>query len=402
MSFASAPLPGASVSGLAQALRRRWTWVVGATLIGLAVGMIAGGLIARSYSSSATVTINPITSTLFAVGPLSQQVNTATEAEVMASGQVRALASERLADGTTPQELGQSLTVSIPTESLALTATTTGPNGQEAARRADAIADAYLAFRRAQAEAQAKVFLDKVDERIRQVEKALAAKPANAASLSAELTSLRRDQSEALTLVVNPGSVIERAVAPPGPSVPRLITLAAAGAAVGFLIGVGLVWWRMRREGVLDSAAEISAVHPARDPEISERISVPAEALAGGVWPTDAQQDILALRVALARIAPDSGPVVVLGPADASSFARQLAAATSHLPGDGSLPLATVVDHTGSGRGAAAVAAAQAGVIVVAAVRGRTGRDELGAAVSQALGVTAASCPLVDVLLDPS
>lgn len=398
MSFASAPLPGASVAGLGAALRRRWTWVVGATLIGLAIGLVAGGLIARTYSSSATVTINPITSTLFAVGPLSQQVNTATEAEVMASGQVRALASERLADGTTPQQLGQALTVSIPTESLALTATTTGADGPEAARRADAVADAYLAFRRAQAESQAKVFLDKVDDRIAQLEKTLKSKPANSASLSAELTSLRRDQSEALTLVVNPGSVIERAVVPPGPSVPRLITLAAAGAAFGFLVGVGLVWWRMRREGLIETVEEIATVHPAREAAIREAISLPAGVLADGPWSDGARQDVLALRVALARMGPD--PIVVLGPAEAAAFARQLAAATAELPADGNFSRAAVSDHTGAERGTAAVAAAQAGVVVVTAVRGSTSRDDLSDAVSQALGVTATSTSLVDVLID--
>ncbi len=389
--------PGTTVSSLSLALRRHWTWVAGAALIGLAVGLVAGGLIARSYSASATVTINPITSTLFATGPLSQQVNTATEAEVMSSGQVRALAADRLGDGTTTQDLGQALTVAVPTESLALTATTTGSDGGEAARRADAVADAYLAFRRAQAEAQVKVFLTKVDNRITQLEKALAGKPANGASLAAELTSLRRDQSEALTLVVNPGSVIERAVVPPGPSVPRLITLAAAGAALGFFVGVGLVWWRMRRIGVIESPAEMAVAHPMRDAALAETVAL-AGADADADRRAEAEEDLLALRVALARLYDGPEPIVILGPGAAAPLARGLAHATARVPVGAPLPRSPIRDLTGAGRGAVALAAAQAGVVVLTAVRGSTRRQDLADLAANATGVTVA--PLVDILID--
>ncbi len=394
--------PGTSVQTVVTAARQRWTWVVGATLIGLALGLVTGGLLARSYSASSTVTINPITSTLFATGPLAQQVNTATEAEVMASGQVRALAAETLADGTTPQELGRALTVSIPTESLALTATTTASSGDESARRADAVTDAYLAYRRAQADAQVKIFLGKVDERIAQLEKALANRPGNAASISAELTSLRRDQSEALTLVVNPGSVIERATPPAGPSWPRLITLAAAGAAAGFLVGLGLVVWRVRREGVIDAVEEMTVADPGREPALAETVElpIPADDFAAGNWNHEVDDEILALRVAIARLDTGQAPIVVLGPPEASPLALGLDRALDRIPSAGTMPQAKVIDQTASSKGVASVAAAQAGVLVLVAVRGTTSRSELSRLASHALGVTQRSTPVVNILLD--
>ncbi len=395
-------VPGTTVAHLNNAVRRQWTWVVGFTLIGLALGLLAAGLLSRSYSASSTLTINPITSSLFATGPLAQQVNTATEAQVMASGEVRALAAEKLADGTTPEVLNRALTVSIPTESLALTATTTAPTAEESVRRADAMGDAYLAYRRAQAEAQIRVFLKRVDDRIAELEKALANKPANAASLSAELTSLRRDQSEALTLVVNPGSVIQRASLPGGASWPRLLTLAAAGAAFGFLVGVGVVVWRDRRQGILNDLEEMTLVAPQHPPQLSEALplSMTYQEFVEGQWDEDGRDEVLALRVAVSRLSNDEQPVVVIGPAAVASLAHALDAAVAQVPQRPELGRSTVLDATGAPKGAASVAAAQAGVLVIAAVQGRTSKREIAQLAAPALGVTQASTPVVHVLVE--
>ena len=62
------------LAALGHALARRIWFIVGCTVAGIVVALLLGFVLPPTYSASATVTINPITSSLFANGPLAQQV----------------------------------------------------------------------------------------------------------------------------------------------------------------------------------------------------------------------------------------------------------------------------------------------------------------------------------------
>jgi len=381
-------VPGITVSAISRAARRRWSFVVAATLLGLALGLLITGITSRSYTALSTLTINPITSTLFATGPLAQQVNTATEAEVMSSGEVRTLAAAKLADGTTAADLKNLISVSIPGNSLALSVQGQGATAEQSAKVADAMADSYLAYRRAQAEQQVKSFLDRVDARIKALEKQLANK-SDDTGISAEIASLRRDQSVALTLVINPGTVIQRATAPSGPSWPRLLTLGAAGAALGFLIGLAITMTLYRREGLVFDVADLDPIVP-KDIALSERFALQRGAVAAKDW-SDVDDQALALRVGIERATRSDGPIVIIGPSEVAPLAAQLQRSFA------GLPQREVKNLAGAPRGQTSLAVAGAAVLVVAAIGGVTKFKDMQP-VGDVIELAPQSVPVVTVM----
>lgn len=379
--------PGVTGRALMRALLTGWITVLVCSLVGLGLGLAYAFLSSRAYSSSATVTINPITSTLFATGPLAQQVNTATEAEVMESGEVLTSAAAALGDGTTPSSLKNALTISSPPDSLVISVAVTADSADQSAAQANAIADSYLEFRRSQAEDQIKAFSAKVDARIKDLSKS------NAPGVDTEIAELRRSQSEAVTLVVNPGTVIQRALPPTRPSWPRLLTVAAVGGVLGFLAGMGLVVWRMRRRDAVLDPEDISVALGGRDFLITETIRRPDTAGAG--WLGQSSDDLLALYVALDRVA-DEGPLVILGPPELRGVGSGIAQSAMRT---GASPR-QVIDLCGKERGEASIPTASAGAVIVMAVLDRTRRSDIADSSGFALRVVPETIPMAAVLVD--
>lgn len=389
------PSPGTTVSTLVRAVRRRWRLVAVAVVVGFALGLLFSVTAGRAYTASATVTINPITSALFATGPLAQQVNTATEAEVMSSGEVRTRAAATLADGTTAADLDHMTTVSIPGNSLALTVTADGRTPQQAADIANAMVDSYLAYRKDLADQQVKTYLERVDARLAELEKK--AGPGNAnAGVAEEIAQLRRDQSEALTTVVNPGSVIQRATPSTNPSTLRMLSAGIAGGALGLLVGLGLLLALHRREGLV---LDIEDVDPLYDREVAakEIIKLPRGTAQSDDW-SGARDQILAVRVAIDRVADRPGPIVVLGCPEVQPFATQLLS-LARVDSD-AIRDREVENLVGAMRGRSSLAAAGAGVLVVAALSGHTRLRDLKQQTVDVVGIAPSGIPLVSVLAD--
>ena len=356
------------LAALGHALARRIWFIVGCTVAGIVVALLLGFVLPPTYSASATVTINPITSSLFANGPLAQQVNTDTEREVMESSEVRTKAAEALGDGTTPGDLSQAMTVSIPGDSLALTVTTTGDSPEQAAGRANAIADGYLAFRVEEADSHIGTYLNKVDARIKELR----------GSDSAELAELLRAQSEALTLVINPGTVIQRATPGSATRTPGMKVYGAAGAAIGLLVGLGIVLWGRYRDQVVYSEADLveaampHAFHTIERTEVAEE---PDEELPA-VLVDNPQLLALALRIVEQLREHDSldqrsvADVLVVGEQGMGWFAEALQSTFERM----SAPV-HVKDFAGRTLSDTTVAASEADAIVTVAVADETSNE---------------------------
>lgn len=265
-------LPGVSIHTLTAEFRRRWWLPVGLALIGICLSLLFSFTLGRSFQSSATVTINPITSTLFATGPVAQQVDTATEATVMSSSQVLQGAAAKLNDGTTEDTLRDVVTVSVPGNSLALRVTADGDTAEQGAARANAVAESYLEYRQGQAQAQIDSFIRKVDSRIAALEKTAAGKAS--AGVTEELVALRRSQSEAVTLVINPGNIVSPATPAKWAAWPRLVFQAAIGALLGFLVGLAYLAYRANRRPMVTQLSDLLAASGDRPAALAQELTL--------------------------------------------------------------------------------------------------------------------------------
>lgn len=338
-------LPGVPGHTLMAEVRRRWWLPVGLALIGMCLSMLYAFTLGRSYESAATLTINPITSTLFATGPLAQQVDTATEATVMSSSQVLSAAAARLNDGTTEERLRDVVTVSVPGNSLALRVTADGDTAEQGAARANAVAESYLEYRLGQAQAQIDAFIKKVDTRISSLEKTAAAK--SAAGVTEELVALRRSQSEAVTLVINPGTIVSPATPAKWAAWPRLLFQAAIGALFGFLIGLAYLAYRASRRPLVTELSDMLAASGDRPAAFAQEMTLDADGdpnyqreivgafsdevldIMSRTHPNDATPAIAVVGFGDAAAALQSGfagPAVTLIPAEGTDWAKALSA----------------------------------------------------------------------------
>ena len=123
-------------------LRAHWASIVAITLAFIAGAGLLAGTQAREYKSQATVVVYPS-------GPLTGSTTQAsvmgTEQAIALSNSVAAMASHRL--HVPESALYHGLSVSAPANSYLLNVTSTGTDPRVAQRNAQAIADAYVAYR---------------------------------------------------------------------------------------------------------------------------------------------------------------------------------------------------------------------------------------------------------------
>ena len=155
---------------------------------------------------------------------------------------------------------------------------------------------------------------------------------------------LKQFEGESLTsgFAVESGQVIDRAVAPVGPSAPRTTLVAALGLVLGFFLGIGLALFWARRRGVLHTKGAVRDAFALRDVMIAHRalakrrirnVSRGLRALRGR--PMQAVEDLLV------QIAPDAPSRIAVVPSVETRLATNGALAIAQLqrPTDGSLCL---------------------------------------------------------------
>lgn len=232
-------------------LRRQWPVLCAGVVVGALLGLSWYLAAPASYEARATVTIDPITSELFASGPANQMVNTETELAILRSGEVAGRAATAEGRSADPGDLLDNLRVVVPGSSFVFDVFYTAETPQEAARMADAFATSYLAFRQETAEARRDAYIGQLQLQLAELSDQLAALPAvarDADFLGEEIGVVRQQLSDATTLTISPGRQVSAASAEAATRSPGLVVPAAGGVALGLLLGLAAALLRHRRD----------------------------------------------------------------------------------------------------------------------------------------------------------
>jgi len=272
-----APSPGY------QALLRWWWVLVVMAIIGAAAGYAATTLATKYYVSNASVLVTPTgVNTQVSTGGTrtATAVNMDTEAAIMTSTSVAQLAAKELNTTLTPAELLKNLTVTVPANSEVLTVGYQDPTVAGAVRGAQAFATAYLANRLASGKAtvaqqEAALSAELATQNAQLVVVSGQANTAVAGSVPQQvadaqrsvivnsITSIQSELTSLRTSPVTPGQLISAASTPTKPSKPVKLLWAGSGAALGLLLGAGIIALLARRRARRASRAVVLPSQPA-------------------------------------------------------------------------------------------------------------------------------------------
>lgn len=247
--------------------RRRWRVVAAVTLVGV-VGVVAYTQLApRSYTGTAVVTIDAISSTPFdQTKSVDQLVSPSTEAQVAASDPVAVAAAKMVKPAGVPSAMQGNLSVGSTSGTATLTFTYKTDGAPAAAAGANAFARAYLAYRRDQAVAQQQQQLAAIKSTLANLNIELAAANGTAASgnpgsalvqaaiasraqLGQQIADLSTKQNDLATMPITPGAIARQATPPTSPTWPKRKLLLAGGALLSLLLGLVLAFVRDRLDG---------------------------------------------------------------------------------------------------------------------------------------------------------
>jgi capsular polysaccharide biosynthesis protein len=243
------------LTDIAGSLRRRWPVVLLTTLIGAGLGVGASYAIPATYEATTTVSVNPLNGDpLTATVDASKSVSMPTEAGIVRSSKVTAEAAKVLAStyATDAEDVRDATSVDSPDDSLIQTNRYSGATAEEAAAGADAVAQAYLTSRRADATTQVQRLETAARKQIDAI-KLKARNPANRSALAQQ--SLRIQASSLSTRLaqlgsfdVDPGQIVGEAQTPTEPSTPGAVPLGVAGGFLGLLLGIPLALLRRKED----------------------------------------------------------------------------------------------------------------------------------------------------------
>jgi len=243
-------------------VKRRW-WAI---FLGLLVGLSAAYAYQQTrtveYTSTASVQvleIDGVATGAVANGRTNGTLNLDTEAQLVQSSIVQSAAQKLLRTSLPPEELGKSVTVTVPANTSVLDIHFTSDNPQAAAQGAHAFAQAYLGVRgdtaKTTIDGQVKALnaqIASLTAQQRQVTGQIAALPvdspdrafANAQlqNITASIQTLNQRLAPLKTTPVNPGTIITDAQVPPNSSGPLAILFWASGLLVGLLLGLVLAF----------------------------------------------------------------------------------------------------------------------------------------------------------------
>ena len=261
-------------------LRRRW-WVVAACAVAGLVAAAAYTVVApKTYTASATVFVKTtgadVGDGITGNRTSGALVNLDTEAQLVTSGTVAAIAGRSMHSSLTPYELGKQVTVTVPPNSQVLSIACDAPTGQGAATCANAFAAAYLQNRSATAasvlSAQIKTLAGKVstlEKAMAKLNTAISGLAKNSATRLTDQASLAGDRIQAkalnaqittltgLAANVNGGRVITAATPPGKPSSPAKSLVLPSGLVAGLVIGLVVAFVWDRRDKRLHTAADV-------------------------------------------------------------------------------------------------------------------------------------------------
>ncbi len=261
-------------------LRRRWPIVVAGAVVGL-VGALAYVTVApKSYEATAAVYVSSTgadqTSNSSGGKSGSALVNLNTEAQLVTSGTVAALAGHMMHSSLTAYQLAKQITVVNPPNSSVLDISCTASTATGAATCANDFAAAYLQNRRTSAttvlNGEIKTLQDKIntlqksmtklDGQISGLAKNSATRLSDLSVLAGYRTQVNSLNSQVVTLTgqaanVQGGHVITSATPPGKPKSPSKTIDVPVGLVVGLLIGLILAFVWDRRDKRVHGAGDV-------------------------------------------------------------------------------------------------------------------------------------------------
>lgn len=258
MKMVRPPLHAPAVTGVLDRLYRRRVTIMVTVAACLALGFVADVLLPQRYTSSATVTVAPLTDTPYGNAQPTQLVNMESERATVTSLAVSELASRSLEPRPAPAELQEALGVVIPAQSLVLRISATNGDPTRSADWANAVATAYLTDRtntaREAATRIASRLQSDVDARVRSRRTLTAPEKA---LVDREIAALRERQAQLSVVGLVPGRLVTPATRAESPSTMGTRGLLVGAVAVGLLLGVLLALLQDRRDARIRSAAWI-------------------------------------------------------------------------------------------------------------------------------------------------
>jgi polysaccharide biosynthesis transport protein len=246
------------------------------------------------YESNASVLVRAITTNAFDPGSrVDQQLNMFNQRQLAQSEPVAAIAAKSLGTTATPAQLLEHVRVDVPANSQILRIRYRDTVPLTAQRGADAFATAYLAFREADARAQAKASQTSIQRDVARLQKeaseaeqaisdpgadsnARQAAQARLTSINNRLQPLLAQLNGFLSLDFTPGTVIAPAALPDSPASPNSRLDVGIGLLVGLFLGVVLAFVRDRTDDRLrgreDLAERLDRPVLATVPPLSKRV----------------------------------------------------------------------------------------------------------------------------------
>jgi polysaccharide biosynthesis transport protein len=246
------------------------------------------------YESNASVLVRAITTNAFDPGSrVDQQLNMFNQRQLAQSEPVAAIAAKSLKTTATPAQLPEHVRVDVPANSQILRIRYRDTVPLTAQRGADAFATAYLAFREADARAQAKASQTSIQRDVARLQKqasaaeqaisdpdahsnARQAAQARLTSINNRLQPLLAQLNGFLSLDFTPGTVIAPAALPGSPASPNSRLDVGIGLLVGLFLGVVLAFVRDRTDDRLrgreDLAERLDRPVLATVPPLSKRV----------------------------------------------------------------------------------------------------------------------------------
>ncbi|MGW0644163.1 lipopolysaccharide biosynthesis protein [Streptomyces badius] len=245
--------------------------------VGVVVGLLGGGYLAlggeKTYTATGEVQVRSAIADPFAAGATADKgINIGSERQTAASDTVGTLAAGTLlkeGDDVTARELLLGLQVTNPPNTLTLRFSYTGATPEQSRARAEALAHAYLAHRKARTEdsienmaggyrAQLKPLEEKRDLLEEQVGAGAADDVTSArANIIVSISELSRKISELKALDTTPGYLNKKPVAPTSPTGAGLPLLLGLGGVVGLALGLLLSWVRLVFDPAVRSDREL-------------------------------------------------------------------------------------------------------------------------------------------------
>ncbi len=256
---------------VSHAVKHHWRAVAVVTILVTAAATVFLLLRAPSYTSKATVLIQPLVGNALAESISSNGQNATvamqTEANLVKSLAVTKLVDENLHSSLQPDRSTALGTVPINTQLVDVSYTAGSP--ESARRYAQAYASAFLQYRSNQAGDAQSVKLNSLKNQAATIQNLLALEsklanqpkpPADAASkiqlYETQLASIQADIAQAVAISTRSGSIIVSAGLPASSSVLVLVGEGIAAAILGLLLGSALAVWRERRDDRIRSSAE--------------------------------------------------------------------------------------------------------------------------------------------------